>query len=256
MSDPWDLAWTNLHTLRQHKYELAVLVAAATEPHNLHLPAGQDVHVAEIIARRCCKAAWEKAPNVLLLPSLPFGVECNLNAYPMAIHVSQATLDQMLREIIVSVRGHGVRKFLIVNGHGGNDFAPLVRQIQCDHDVHVFTANWWEIGQDRYREFFQAKDDHAGEMETSIALACYPEAVDLKVAGDGQARPFRFEALEKRWVRTSRAFARLNDHCGVGDPRAANADNGRRYLDLCCERLTQFMVEVAAAEIDAKFPHK
>jgi creatinine amidohydrolase len=120
--------------------------------------------------------------------------------------------------------------------------------------MHVFLCNWWTVGHDRYDEIFEAPDDHAGEFETSVALALYPELVELDVAGDGRARPFRFEALERGWVRTSREFSRLNDHCGVGDPSRASAEKGRRYLDLVCERISRFLVELVRSPIDEHFP--
>jgi len=144
---------------------------------------------------------------------------------------------------------------VIFNGHGGNGFAPLIRQIRCDLDVHVFACNWWEVGNDQYGQIFTNRDDHAGEMETSVTMAMAPELVDLKHAADGIAKPFRFEALQKGWVKTSRNFGVINDHCGVGDPRQSTAEKGVKYLDLTCERITNFLVELAQAEMDETFPH-
>jgi creatinine amidohydrolase len=255
MASPWDLASANLHQLTQHQYEVAVLPVGATEAHNRHLPEGQDFLVAGHIARRCCAAAWKQCRSVLCLPAMPYGVDCNLMAFPFTLHVSQAALDAVVRSIILAVRKHGIRKVVLINGHGGNDFMPLIRALQSETDVHTFLCNWWTVGSDRYDEIFDRADDHAGQMETSVALAVHPERVELEVAGDGQVRPYRFEALRRGWMSTSRDFARLNDHCGVGDPSGATAERGRRYLDLVCERITSFLVELAQAPIDAHFPH-
>jgi creatinine amidohydrolase len=255
MINEWDLTATNLHRLAQRRYEVAVLPIGAIEAHNRHLPEGQDLRHTTYVARRCCEAAWRQSPSVICLPPLPYGVDCNLQPFPLSIHVSQAALDAVVRDIIVSLHKHGLRKIVLLNGHGGNDFLPLIRQIQSEFPVHVFLCDWWRVGQDHYGEIFAAPDDHAGEFETSVALALYPELVELDVAGDGAARPFRFEALQKGWARTSRDFARLNDHCGVGDPSRATAEKGRRYLDLVCERITAFLVELAQTPIDQCFPH-
>jgi creatinine amidohydrolase len=227
----------------------------AIEPHNRHLPEGQDLLHTTHIARRCCAEAWERCQLVLCLPTIPYGVDCNLLGFPLTIHVSQASLDAMIGDVARSLRRHGVRKIVLLNGHGGNDFTPLVRQMQCDLDVHLFLCNWWTVGRDRWNEVFDAPDDHAGQFETSVALALYPDLVEMEVAGDGRTRPFRFEALEKGWVRTSRDFSRLNDHCAAGDPARASAEKGRRYLDIVCERITGFLVELARAPIDEHFPH-
>ena len=254
MIDEWDLTATNLHRISQRHYEVAVLPTGAIEPHNRHLPIGQDFRHGTYVARRTCQLAWARCESVLCLPTLPYGVDCNLMSFGGAIHVSQACLDAMVREIIASLHAHGIRKVVLLNAHGGNDFAPLIRQIQCDMDVFVFVCDWWNVGHDRYGEIFDAPDDHAGEFETSVALELFADLVEPGVAGDGKTRPFRFEALREGWVRTSRDFARLNDHCAAGDPSAAAAEKGRKYLDLVCERISAFLVELAGSPIDEVFP--
>jgi creatinine amidohydrolase len=256
MIQEWNLAATNLHRISKRKYEVAVIPIGATEPHNFHLPQGQDVLHTTHIAHECCRRAWEKAPSVLCLPTLPYGVECNLMDFPMAIHVSQDTLNTIVSEIVESLYYHGIRKVVILNGHGGNDFKPLIRQIQCDLDVHVFQCNWWTVGKDKLGEIFDRPDDHAGQMETSVALALFPELVELEVAGDGDAPPFRFEALEKGWVSTSRSFARMNDHCACGNPEGATAERGKKYLEVVIGRIARFLIELAQSPIDEAFPHR
>ena len=254
MIDEWDLTATNLQRAADRRYEVAVLPIGAIEPHNRHLPQGQDFRHTTYVARRCCETAWQKCPSIVCLPTLPYGVDCNLLDFPLAIHVSQAALDEALRDIVASLRRHGIQKIFLLNGHGGNDFSPLIRQLQCDLDVYLFCCNWWQVGHDRYDKIFDERDDHAGEFETSVALALYPELVELDAAGSGQAKPFRFEALEKGWVGTSRNFRKLNDHCAVGNPEAASAEKGREYLDLVCGRVSDFLIQLAQAEIDDSFP--
>ena len=250
----WDLTSTNLNRISQRKYEVAVLPVGAIEAHNRHLPEGQDVMHTTYVAQRSCKLAWEKCESVICLPILPYGVDCNQMAYPLAITVSQRTLDEMVREIVASLKSHGISKIVIVNGHGGNEFRPLIRQIQSDVNVHVFLCDWWKIGHDKYDEIFTHPDDHAGQMETSVAMALYPELVEEKAAGDGKVRPFRFEALQKGWAVTSRDFAKLNDHCAAGDPTDSSADKGKQYLDLVIGRISQFLAELANCPIDEHFP--
>jgi creatinine amidohydrolase len=251
----WDLTVTNLHRVAQRRYEVAVLPVGAVEPHNQHLPQGQDFIHTSWVARRSCELAWQQCPRIICLPALPYGVDCNLMDFPLAIHVSQSNLDAMLRDIIVSLKHHGMEKMVIINGHGGNDFTPLVRQVQSDLGIHVFVCDWWKVALDHYGEIFETPDDHAGEFETSVALFLFPQLVELKVAADAPARPYRFEALEKGWVRTSRRFARLNEHCAVGHPARATAQKGQKYLDITCTRISKFLAELAQANIDDNFPH-
>jgi creatinine amidohydrolase len=252
----WELVSTNLNRVSGHKYEVAVLPIGAIEPHNRHLPYGQDFFHASYIARRCCELAWEKCHGVIALPAIPYGVDCNLLCFPLTMHVSQKTLDAMVGDIITSLQRHDIRKIVLINGHGGNDFKPFVRQIQSETDCYVFLCNWWLVAKDRYGDIFSKPDDHAGQMETSIAMSLYPELVELDAAGDGKAREFKFEALRKGWVVTSRDFGKLNDHCAVGDPSGATAERGCSYMEITCERISQFLIELANAPIDEYFPFK
>jgi len=251
---PWDIASMNMSILSQYKFETAILPVGSLEPHNRHLPYGQDLFHTNWIARQSCKVAWQNCNSIACLPPVPYGVDCNLMDFPMTIHVSQTILDGLLKDIILSMRRHGIRKFVIINGHGGNEFIPFVRQIQSDCDVYVFLCDWWKVGFDIYKEIFKCSDDHAGEMETSIALALYPKLVNMKAAKNSPVRQFRFEALQKGWIRTSRNFSKINDDCAAGNPFDASAEKGKKYLDIVVNRISSFLLDLSKSEIDEYFP--
>ena len=254
MINEWDLTQTNQARLKQHMPNVAVLGSSAIEAHNYHLPEGQDFLHTEAIVKRVAQMAWEKTSSVICLPTIPYGVDCNLLEFPLTIHVKQTTLDLMLTEIVASLAHHGIRKIVLINGHGGNDFTPLVRQIQADLGVFIFWCNVYEVGQDKHNEIFDTADDHAGELETSMALALFPELVELEQADSGASRPFQFEALEQGWIKTSRMFSNLNDHCGNADPSLSTAEKGQQYLDFICNRISNFLIELAEADVNDHFP--
>lgn len=254
MLEEWDITATNLNRARRRRYEVAVLSVGAIEAHGLHLPFGQDFLEVDHIARRACAAAWERRQSVLYLPPLPYGVDANLMAFPYTVHVNTRVLEDMLREMIGSLARHGLRKFVLINGHGGNDFGPMIRQVQYDLGVHVFNVNWWQVGLDQYRRFFSIADDHAGEMETSVALATHPELVEMENAADGRTRPFALEALARGWATTSRDFGKFTAYCNSANPMQASAEKGRQYLELTIRRIADFLVELAKAPIDKHFP--
>ena len=255
MINEWDLTQTNQARLKQHMPNVAVLGSSAIEAHNYHLPEGQDFLHTEAIVKRVAQMAWEKTSSVICLPTIPYGVDCNLLEFPLTIHVKQTTLDLLLTEIVASLAHHGIRKIVLINGHGGNDFTPLVRQIQADLGVFIFWCNVYEVGQDKHNEIFDTADDHAGELETSMALALFPELVELEQADSGASRPFQFEALEQGWIKTSRMFSNLNDHCGNADPSLSTAEKGQQYLDFICNRISNFLIELAEADVNDHFPH-
>jgi creatinine amidohydrolase len=255
MINEWDITQTNQKNIINNKPNVAILGTSAIEAHNYHLPEGQDFLHTDAIVKRVTKESWEKTKSVICLPTLPYGVDCNLMDFPLTIHVRQSTLDLMITEIVSSLVHHGIKKIVLINGHGGNDFAPLVRQIQSDLDVYMFWCNFYEI-KDKNNKIFEKDDDHAGEIETSIALALFPELVQFSQANDGAARPYKFEALEKGWIKTSRKFSRLNDYCGNADPSLATAEKGHKYLDFVCNQISEFIVQLSQSDVDEYFPHK
>jgi creatinine amidohydrolase len=127
----WVLAEQNHAELRGHKCEVAVLPFGATEPHNLHMPYGTDTLQVEEIGSRACERAFRKGAEVLLLPAMPFGVNTNHLQIPggLALSVTPTTLLKLLEDIVDSLQRQGVRKLLLLNGHGGNELKPLMREL-------------------------------------------------------------------------------------------------------------------------------
>ena len=88
---PWILAETNYGYTKDHKYEVAVLPLGATEPHNFHLPYGTDVFEGTIVGEKICEAAHHRGAKVALLPTIPYGTETNMHAFPLAMNVNPST---------------------------------------------------------------------------------------------------------------------------------------------------------------------
>jgi creatinine amidohydrolase len=86
------------------------------------------------------------APSgVLVLPSLPYGLTPYFAAYPGSPTLSVETYRALLRELLDSLAGQGFRRFLFVNGHGGNDGGlAAVEAWAAEHpDCRVRWHNWW-----------------------------------------------------------------------------------------------------------------
>jgi creatinine amidohydrolase len=249
-----------LAALRACPPQVLVLPLGATEPHNLHLPYGMDTIEATAIGQHLCRLAWEAGAKVMLLPAIPYGTETNLAAFPLAMNLNPSTLLAVLNDLVRSIEASGVRKVVLLNSHGGNDLKPVLRELYGQTRVHLFLCNWYQVVQDRYDEFFAVRDDHAGEMETSLALALVPHWVARDAAGglaadSGAVRSSRFEAVRRGWISITRPWHLFTAHSGSGDPHGATAAKGTRVVDLLAERLVPFLVELAAAEIDENFPY-
>lgn len=252
--NPWNLAETNYGETKANPFTVAVLPWGACEPHNLHLPYGTDFITATKIGERVCRQAWDQGARVALLPAIPFGVDTNMIRFPMAINMNPSTQLAVLRDIVDSLVQHDVRKLVILNGHGGNDFNAMQRELLRD-DFFIALCNWWQVPADHAGEIFEHAGDHANEMETSVGLHLFPELVaPLTQADAGAVRDTRFDAVRQGWVKISRPWHILTTNSGVGDPRQSTAEKGKQYVDIAVERITRFLVELAAAEMDETFP--
>lgn len=256
---PWILAETNYTHTKEVPYEVAVLPLGATEPHNLHLPYGTDVFEATIIGQHVCQAAHERGARVLLLPTIPYGTETNLRAFPLAMNLDPSTLFQVIKDLVASLDASGVRKLLLLNSHGGNELKPLLRELYGKTPVHVFLCNWYQMVSDQYESIFEHRDDHAGEMETSFALAYFPDLVlrddEGALAADaGDTAKSRLRALNEGWVSITRPWHLLTTNTGSGYPHAATAGKGQQLMKLITDRLGEFLVELSDAALDERFP--
>ena len=255
---PWLLGDCNYQAIKTRDVQVAVLPLGATEPHNLHLPYATDVLEATIIGDKICAAAYQRGARVTCLPTIPFGVQTNMRRLPLAINVNPATLDLFIRDVIESLRGSGIEKILLLNSHGGNDFKPLLRTL-AGSDIQVFLCDWFRMISDVYDTIFEHPEDHAGEMETSLALAYFPHLVvraadGSLIADDGATHSSRFDAVNQGWVQITRRWDLLTTNCGSGNPHQASAEKGRRVMEVIVKRLADFLVELSASELDDRFP--
>src|SRR5947209_16019732 len=253
----WNLAEQNHSFLRSQKWEVAVLPFGATEPHNLHMPYGTDNFQLEVIGNRACERAYRAGAKVLLLPTIPYGVNTNHLRVPGAVacSVTPTTLLHLLTDLVDSLERQGVRKLVLLNGHGGNELKPLTRELHHQTDVFLCVCDWFRMARDTYADIFDHPGEHADEVETSLGLAFFPELVRPELADDGAARPTRFEAINRGWVTITRPWHLVSTNTGLGDPRAATADKGRKLMDILTERIGRFLVELAAAPLDETFPY-
>jgi creatinine amidohydrolase len=256
---PWRLDELSYGEVRSADFEVAVLPCGCTEPHNLHLPYGMDTIEADLIASRVCEQAHRRGAKVVMLPAIPYGTTTNMRELPLAMNLNPSTLLRVIEDLVQSLVGSGIRKILILNSHGGNDFKPVLRELQGRGQAWLFLADWFRLVSDVYASVFEHPEDHAGEMETSIALAYAPDLVRRDADGrlladDGRTKSTRFEAINEGWVSISRPWHLLTTNTGSGNPHKAAAEKGERIVQIIVDRLAPFLVELSAADIDASFP--
>lgn len=253
----WVLAEQHHAFIRSQCWEVAVLPFGATEPHNLHMPYGTDNFQVEAIAQRACERAYHDGAKVLLLPTIPYGVNTNHLSIPGAVacSVTPTTILHLLTDLVDSLERQGVHKLVLLNGHGGNELKPLTRELHHRTRVFLCVCDWFRMATDLYPQLFEKPGEHADEVETSLGLAFFPDLVHPELADDGAAKPTRFEAINRGWVSITRPWHLVSANTGLGDPRPATAKKGRQLMDVVVDRLARFLGELAAATQDETFPY-
>ena len=245
---PYILAETTWKTVQSTRYEVVVLPWGATEAHNYHLPYATDNMQVEYVAAEAARKAWEQGANVVVLPNIPFGVNTGQLDITLDMNLNPSTQLVILRDLVQVLARQGIPKLVVLNGHGGNDFRQILRELQAEFPtVFLSTLNWFRAA-DR-NQYFAAAGDHADEMETSAMLHVAPHLVrPLAEAGPGAARQFRIAALRQGWAWAQREWSKVTADTGSGDPTAATAEKGAAFLEAVTTNIGQFLVELAAAD--------
>ncbi len=241
-----ELPW---RVVRDTTYEVAVLPWGATEAHNFHLPYGTDSIEATRIGVEAARIATRRGGSVVVLPTIPFGVNTQQLDIPLTLNMSPSTQAAVLRDLVNSLAAGGTRKLVVLNGHGGNDFRQMIRELQVDTSVFLCATNWYQsVPLDA---FFDDAGDHAGEMETSLMLHLEPSLVlPLSEAGDGKAKRFRIAAMREGVVWAPRQWTKVTADTGVGNPAQATADKGAAYFAAVTEKLGEFLFDLSRTAIE------
>jgi creatinine amidohydrolase len=244
---PFVLAESTWESIRATSFEVAVLPWGATEAHNRHLPYATDTIQSEAIAAESTRLAWESGTRALVLPAVPFGVNTGQVEVPFCLNMNPSTQLALLRDVARSLVPHGVRKLVILNGHGGNDFRQIIRELQPAVGLLLCQVNWYSCVD--ARPFFAEPGDHAGELETSVMQHIAPDLVrPLSEAGPGGAKQFAVRGLREGWAWTPRHWVEVTEDTGVGNPANATAEKGSRFFAAVTQQIAAFLKELADAD--------
>ncbi len=249
MYSKFDITAARWGDVKKKHYHLAILPWGSCEPHNYHLPYCTDMLHAQAVAFEAAEKVSKKGVNAMVLPGIPLGSQNpGQIELPFCIHTSQRTQIAVLEDIVASLKKQGINKLLIMNGHGGNNFKGMIRDIMIKNPGFMITVvAWFSILP--LKDFFEEKiDDHGGEQETCVMLHYYPELVNLKQAGDGSHNDFKIEGLNDKTAWAPRDWAKTTKDTGVGNPRKATAEKGRRYIEAVMERIVKFITAFAKAD--------
>lgn len=233
--------------------EVAVLPTGSTEQHGPALPLGTDFMAAEALAH-----STAEREDVVVLPTIPVGVSDHHRQFHGTLSTSPETFEAYVADIVESVASHGVRKVVVVNGHGGNSDAlqRAARGLRADETAFAAPWNWWDSVAELVDELFGGFPGHADEVETSMML---------EVAGS-LVREAALEAAEEgasdSWGRVVHGAnvgfdtADFTETGAVGSPTEGSAEAGRKLFETASEELDALVTWLVEQDFADLLPHE
>lgn len=250
---PYILAESNWKVLKEQTVELAVLPWGATEAHNYHLPYATDNYQVEALAAEAGRLAWEKNVKVTILPAIPFGVNTGQADIKLDMNLNPTTQIVILRDLITVLNRQGIHKLLVLNGHGGNNFKPLLRELGLEFpEMFLTLCNWFQIAKNEVE--FKEEGDHADEMETSLMLYLKPELIrPLGEAGAGSEKKSVITGIREGWAWAEREWSKVSADTGIGDPKHATGAKGEEIFQVVSKKLSELITEIARMDLNNKY---
>ena len=220
MDKELDLAVTCYGKVKPLKYDLVLLPWGATEPHNLHLPYLTDCILSHDIALDAAKMAkTHYGIRCMVLPYVTAGSQNpGQRGLDFCIHYRYETQKAILSDIVASLYAQGYRKMVIINGHGGNTFKSMIRDLSLDYpDFLIASSEWFAFVP--AKEYFDEPGDHADELETSVMMHYHPELVNLDEAGNGDYKKFTSQMLNEKVAWIPRNWQKVSQDTGIGNPK-------------------------------------
>lgn len=231
--------------------EVALLPTGAMAQHGPALPLGADLLVAEALA-----TALDR-DDVLLLPPVPVGVSDRHRGFPGTLSTDPATFAACVGDVVESLADHGLRKTVVVNGHGDNDDAlgRVASDLRDARTAFAVPWNWWDEMHALVPELFDGDEiGHADAVETSMLYAVREDLVRTDALEDAESG-----AAEKRGRRGSgatgaRDTAEFSESGAVGEPTRASREAGERLFEQAAADLDALVGWLAERDVEELLP--
>ena len=243
-----------LEEVRRFRCEVVVLPLGSTEPHGPHLPYGSDYFHVTHTSREAVWRANARGGRILCYPTLPITNNNNFKKFPFALRMGVRTLMSVIVDIVNQCKSDGVKKVVIVNGHGGNAAAidAALREMAGMPDM-PFVCWTYGIETPGFKDPTQYYSDHGGEQETSRLMVIRPDLVRKNKLRNNPFGELRFPSLAKvNFVRPWHLYVPAG---AGGETRTASVAKGEASLEARAEGLASFLVDLSKAHMDRQFPY-
>lgn len=246
-----ELTWPEAEA-RFRQVDVALLPVGAVEQHGPHLPLDTDAYDADYLARRVAEACSD--PRPLVFPPVAYGVSYHHRDFSGTLSVSPETQARLIHEIGMSAAHCGIKKLVLINGHGGNAPALHLAAQMINRDAHIFTCvDTGETSDADVHEMVDTPNDvHAGEIETSTTLAIRPHLVDMTRAARAVPRfsSGYLDFTSKRSVGWYAYTSKISKTGVMGDATKATAEKGERIWEIMTKRLVELVEDLKRLSLE------
>lgn len=243
--------WEELEELLK-VVDTAILPCGAIEQHGRHLPVDIDYFDAVYFARKVAEACSDPKPFVL--PPIPYGVSYHHEDFKGTLSVTNNSLSSFVYDIGMGLARNGIKKIIILNGHGDN--APTLHYAaqMINRDAKIFVCvDTGETSDRAISELISTPNDiHAGEIETSTTLALRPGMVQMDKAVNETLKfgskflDFDHEQAVNWYVRTSK----ISESGVMGNATIATAEKGKMMWDIMIREMVIFVESIKSSRLE------
>jgi creatinine amidohydrolase len=240
-----ELKWPDVEALSRDMP--IVIPIAALEQHGRHMPVFTDSLLLGEVLRRVMERLKDR---VLFAPLMWLGNSEHHLDFPGTMTASPRVYLDLLKDMVENFLGHGFRRIVLVNGHGGNIVpgSQALFEVRQKHrqrrDLLLVSTTYWTLGAQPAkddRSFVQSRMGHACEWETSMMLRIRPELVGDYQAVQPITQTEAFEPASRAWITKDRS-----EPGHIGDPAKASAEKGELLFRLFADDVTKFLERVIA----------
>ena len=214
---------------------VVIFPVGSVEEHGEHLPLCTDSVQPEYIALEVAKKT-----GCLVAPSFRYGI-CNATRnFPGTLTIQFDTLYRLALDVLSELVRNGFKKIIVLSGHAGNSHMVALRlaaqeiiiKTQDTEKTRIMVLSEFDFAEESALKYANAKDGHAGTLETSRMMAIKPELVKTKGVASVWKMP-QFEVV---------AHPELYFPSGVnGDPTAASKEKGQKINEYIIEQVEKLV---------------
>jgi len=225
--------------------KIAIIPLGAHEQHGPHMVESCDAVLAEEMGARLTAALH---PAALMTPTINMGISSQHSHFPGTISLEPSTLIAILRDMIKSLKQHGISKFLILNSHGGNQstLGVAVDTLTRELEVELYFAKTTASAKDVMDRRIESKlYGHSCDREVSEALYLAPHLVRTDKLEKADIQEGRWRKLRPgNPLQGFYYYEEMTRNGCLGDATRATREIGQEIVETALERLVNAVNEV------------